>query len=74
MPGSKLEEKIFCMFRSGTQTNIHTKKNQIELNKVKLTSSTLKFFYFKTVFLTRKSDVQISKLKSFSDSAASFPF
>lgn len=37
------------------------------MNKVKLTSSSLKFLHFKTVFLTRKSDEQISKLKSFSN-------
>ena len=48
MPGSQLKENIFYMFRSRTQTNkqanIDTHKI-IELNKVNLITSGLKFLY-----------------------------
>ena len=52
MPASQFKEKIFAIFRSGTQTNkqTHTQNNRI----VKLIfTSRLKFLHSKTVFISR---------------------
>lgn len=59
MPGRLLKRKgiELVYVRNTNQTNID--KN-IEINTVKLTSSGIKLLRYKTVFLSRKSDVQLS--------------
>ena len=55
MPGILLEEKIFYMFRSGT--NKHWQTKIIEISKVKLITSRTKLVHCKTVSISRESDV-----------------
>ena len=47
------------MCSSGTQNKQTNRRTRIEINKVKLTTSRLKFLHCKTVFLSRKIDLRI---------------
>ena len=55
----KRKDILHVSVRDTKQTNIDT-HTEIEINKVKLTTSRLKFLHCKTVYLSRKSDVQRS--------------